>query len=194
MGFVKQIPTRLIAAIKSLDVSDMILVPKAFAKIALAFASFVGEFLKWAGEATWHLLEIIFEVVAPRAIPYLKKAVGAFRSILKNPIGFVGNLVSAAKLGFTNFADRIGTHLKAGLIDWLTGSLEGVYIPKALSLLELGKFALSVLEITWAQIRGKIIKVLGSSGEKIMQGLEVGFDIVVALVKGGAAAAWELIE
>jgi hypothetical protein len=194
MGFVKQIPTRLIAAIKSLDVSDMILVPKAFAKIALAFASFVGEFLKWAGEATWHLLEIIFEVVAPRAIPYLKKAVGAFRSILKNPIGFVGNLVSAAKLGFTNFADRIGTHLKAGLIDWLTGSLEGVYIPKALSLLELGKFALSVLEITWAQIRGKIIKVLGSSGEKIMQGLEVGFDIVVALVKGGAAAAWELIK
>ena len=84
-----------------------------------------------------------------------------------------------------NFADNIGAHLKAGLIDWLTGSLQGVYIPKALTLLELGKFALSVLGITWAQIRGKIVKALGPSGEKIMQGLELAFDIVVALVTGG---------
>src|SRR5262249_730518 len=113
---------------------------------------------------------------------------------LKNPMPFLGNLVSAAKLGFTNFAGNFAEHLKAGMIDWLTGSLEGVYIPKALTLLELGKFALSVLGITWAQIRGKIVKVLGPNGEMIMKGLETAFDIVVALVQGGTAAAWELIK
>jgi hypothetical protein len=194
MGFVRQVPTRLADAIKSLDVSDMILLPKAFAKIALAFAGFVEEFLKWAGEAMWHLLEIIFEVVAPGAIPYLKKAAGAFRSILKNPIGFVGNLVKAAKLGFLNFADNVGQHLKTSLIEWLTGSLPGVYIPQAFTLLEFGKFALSVLGITWGQIRTKIVKALGPNGETIMKALETGFDIVVALAKGGVSAAWELIK
>ena len=130
----------------------------------------------------------------PRPLVYLKKTGAALKSILKNPLPFVGNLVRAAKLGFQNFADNFGSHLKAGLIDWLTGSLEGVYIPKALSLLEIGKFALSVLGISWAQIRGKIVKVLGPNGETIMKGLETAFDIVVALVTGGPAAAWELIK
>src|SRR4029077_3120486 len=98
------------------------------------------------------------------------------------------------KLGLQNFADNFGTHLKAGLIDWLTGSLPGVYIPKAFSLVEVGKFAISVLGISWAQIRGKIVKALGPTGETIMKGLETGFDIVVKLVTGGPAAAWELIK
>ena len=53
----------------------------------------------------------------------------ALKSILKNPMPFVGNLVAAAKAGFTGFAGNFLTHLKAGLIDWLTGSLPGVYIP-----------------------------------------------------------------
>ena len=52
-----------------------------------------------------------------------------------------------------NFADNFLDHLKAGLIDWLTGSLPGIYIPKAFSLLEIAKFVFSVLGLTWANIR-----------------------------------------
>ena len=194
LGFVKQIPTLAVNAFKALEVTDMILVPRAFMKIAGVFGNFILQFISWAGNAAWTLLEIIFEVVSPATLTYLKKTGAALKSILKNPLPFVRNLVNAAKLGLQNFADNFVGHLKAGLIDWLTGSLEGVYIPKALSLLELGKFAISVLGISWAQIRGKIVKVLGPTGETIMKGLETGFDIVVALVKGGPAAAWELIK
>jgi hypothetical protein len=132
--------------------------------------------------------------VKPGLTGYIKKTGAALKSILQNPMPFLGNLVNAAKLGLNNFASNFGEHLKAGLIDWLTGSLQGVYIPKALTLPELGKFALSVLGITWAQIRGKIVTALGPRGETIMQGLETAFDIVKALVTGGAAAAWELIK
>jgi hypothetical protein len=194
LGFVKQIPTLAVNAFKSLEVTDMILVPRAFAKIAGVFGNFIGQFITWAGNAAWTLLEIIFAVVSPATLTYLKKTGAALKSILKNPLPFVRNLVNAAKLGLQNFADNFVGHLKAGLIDWLTGSLEGVYIPKALSLLELGKFAISVLGVSWAQIRAKMVKVLGPAGETIMKGLETGFDIVVALVKGGPAAAWELIK
>jgi hypothetical protein len=194
MGFVRQIPTLFINALKSLELIDLVLPPKAFIKIASVFGGFAIEFLKWAGQTMWTLLEIIFDVVSPGALAYIKKTGAALKSILKNPIPFVKNLVRAAKLGFQQFADKIGTHLKAGLIDWLTGSLEGVYIPTALTLPELGKFALSVLGISWAQIRAKIVKALGPNGETIMKVLETGFDIVVALVTGGPAAAWELIK
>jgi hypothetical protein len=194
MGLVRAVPKKIVDTLKSLTFQDIISVAGTLSKIVGAFVSIAGDFISWGLGTIWNLLEIIFDVVKPGLMGYIKKTGAALKSILKNPIPFLGNLVNAAKLGFTNFADHIGAHLKAGLIDWLTGSLEGVYIPKALTLVELGKFALSVLGITWAQIRGKIVSALGPNGEKIMQGLELAFDVVVALVKGGPAAAWELIK
>lgn len=194
LGFVRQIPTLFINALKSLEIIDLVLPPKAFLKIAGVFAGFAMQFFTWAGSTIWALLEIIFDVVSPGALGYIKRTGAALKSILQNPLPFVKNLARAAKLGFQQFADRFGSHLKAGLIDWLTGSLEGVYIPRALSLPEVGKFALSVLGVSWASIRGKIVKALGPSGETIMKVAETGVDIIVALVTGGPAAAWELIK
>ncbi|MEY2497294.1 MAG: hypothetical protein QOD12_850 [Verrucomicrobiota bacterium] len=194
LGFVQQIPALAIAAFKSLELVDIVLLPRALMKVAAVFGNFIGNFFTWAGNAVWNLAEIIFDVVKPGALGYVKKTGAALKSILKNPLPFVGNLVRAAKLGFTNFAANFLTHLKNGLIDWLTGSLPGVYIPKAITLLEVGKFALSVLGISWGQIRGKIVKALGPNGEKIMAGLEIAFDVIKALVTGGPAAAWEVIK
>ncbi len=191
MGFVRQIPTLFVQAFKSLELVDIILVPRAFAKIAGVFGSFLGEFFKWAGNAVWSLLQIIFEVVAPGAMPYLKKVGAAFKTILKHPITFVGNLVKAGKLGFQQFAGNILTHLKTAFIDWLTGSLTGVYIPKSLEIREIIKFVLSVLGLTWQNIRQKLVKAIG---EPAVKALETGFDIVVTLVTEGPAAAWEKIK
>ncbi|MFM8360379.1 MAG: hypothetical protein ACKOET_17660, partial [Verrucomicrobiota bacterium] len=194
MGFVSQIPDLFVSAFTSLELIDIVLIPRAFAKVAGVFGGFLGQFVSWAGSTLFNLLEIIFDVVSPGAFAYVKKTGAALRSILQNPLPFVGNLVKAAKLGFQNFAGRFLTHLKKGLINWLTGAMTGVYIPKALSLLEFGKFALSVLGISWANIRAKLVKAFGPSGELIVKGLETAFDIVVALVTGGPAAAWNIIK
>ena len=194
LGFVSQIPTLFLSAFKALTIEDIILVPRAFAKLAAVFGGFMGQFASWGLNAMWKLLEIVFDVVSPNAWATVQKTGAALKSILKNPLPFVGNLVNAAKLGFTNFGSNFLTHLKKGLIDWLTGSLQGVYIPKALTLIEFGKLALSVLGITWGQIRAKIVKALGKNGEFIMQGLEGLFDIVMALMNGGPAAAWKVIQ
>jgi uncharacterized protein DUF4157 len=194
VGFVSQIPDLAIAAFKALELWDIVLVPRALIKVGAVFANFLGDFFSWAGSAMWDLLEIVFDVVSPGAWEYIQKTGAALQSILKNPLPFMGNLVKAAKLGFQNFASHFLTHLKNGLLDWLTGSLPGVYIPKAISLPEVGKFALSVLGITWAKIRGKIVKALGPNGEKIMAGLEFAFDVILALKDGGPAAAWKVIQ
>jgi hypothetical protein len=194
LGFVSQIPDLFIKALKSLQWSDILDLPGGFMKIVGVFGKFLVNFISWAGGKVWDLLTLIFEVVAPAVMPYLRKVGAAFKNILKHPLVFVGHLIDAAKLGLNNFIKGFGDHLKKALIDWLTGSLPGVYIPKAFTLPEFGMFALSVLGISWAQIRAKIVKALGPNGEKIMAGLEGVFDVVMALLHGGPAAAWELIK
>src|SRR5262249_20991540 len=63
--------------------------------------------------------------------------------------------------------------------------------PKAFSLQEIVKFVLSVLGISWANVRAKLVKVIPEPAVKAM---ETGFDIVVTLVRDGPAAAWEKIK
>ncbi len=194
ISFVSQIPELFITALKSLEWSDILDLPGGFMKIARVFGGFLVNFVSWAGGKVWDLLQIIFEVVAPAVMPYLRKVGAAFKSILKNPLAFVRHLIAAGILGLENFVKNFGEHLKKALLDWLTGSLPGVYIPKAFTLAEFGKFVLSVLGITWTQIRAKIVKALGPNGETIMKGLETTFDVVKALITGGPAAAWDLIK
>jgi TusA-related sulfurtransferase len=191
--FVSQIPSLFIQALKSLELSDIILVPKAFAKLVNVFGTFIVNFISWAGEAVWNLLEIILDVVAPGIIPYLKKAAGTLRIILKNPLRFVGNLIKAGKQGLMQFAERIGTHLKNSLIQWVTGALggTGIYIPQSFSIQEVVKFVLSVLGLTWQNVRQKLVKVIG---ERAVKTLETGFDLVMTLVTQGPAAAWQKIQ
>jgi hypothetical protein len=191
LGFVQRIPSLFVDAFKSLELMDIVLVPRAFFKIAKVFGGFILDFIRWGGNAVWMLLQIIFEVVAPDVVPYLKKVGAAFKLILKNPIGFVKNLVKAAIQGFRQFAGNIGKHLKASIIEWLTGSLTGVYIPQSFEFREIVKFVLSVLGLSWANIRQKLVKVVGETAVKTM---ETGFDLVVTLVTQGPAAAWEKIK
>jgi len=191
MGFVRQIPGLFMTALHSIQLIDIVILPKAFAKVAGVFGGFFVQFFTWAGHTMWTLLEIIFEVVSPATLTYLKKTGAALKKILLNPLPFMGNLIKAAKLGLTNFAEHFWDHLKAGLIDWLTGSLPGIYIPRAFTLQEIVKFVFSVLGISWANVRAKLVKIVGETAVKVM---ETGFDIVVTLVTQGPAAAWDKIK
>lgn len=190
-GFVSAIPGLFVQAFRALEIADIILIPRAFAKLVGVFGDFAIRFVTWGANAVWTLLEIIFDVVSPGALAYIKRTGAALRSILRNPLPFVGNLVRAAKLGFLNFADHFLTHLRTGLIQWLTGALPGVYIPQAFSLIEIAKFVFSVLGLTWANIRQKLVR---ATSETVVRTLETGFDIVVTLVRDGPMAAWEKIK
>ncbi len=193
LGFARSIPGRIVETLASLTVQDILTVAGAFTKVIGTFAGIAGDFLSWGLNQVVSLLEILFSVVAPGAMPYLKKAKGTFVSILKNPIGFAGNLVRAGKMGFQMFAARIGHHLKTALIKWLVGPLAnaGVYIPKSFSLIEIVKLVLSVLGITWQNVRKKLVKIIP---EPVLKGLEKTAGILVTLVKDGPVAAWEEIK
>ncbi|MES3020477.1 MAG: DUF4157 domain-containing protein [Pseudomonadota bacterium] len=193
MGFVRAIPGQIVATLTSITWQDVVTITGVFGKVGRAFLNVAGQFFSWAGAQVITLLEIIFSVVAPGAVPYIKKARGAFRSIIENPIGFVGNLVRAGKRGFQMFASNIGEHLKTALIKWITGPLgaAGVYIPKSFSLIEVVKLVLSVLGLTWQNIRGKLLKIIP---EPVLVALEKTAGVLVTLVRDGPAAAWQEIK
>src|SRR5205823_2267969 len=99
LGLVTQIPSLIIQTIRSIELMDIILIWRVFIKVGKAFGGFLLQFISWAGDTIWSLLQIIFEVVAPSVVPYLKKVGASFKKILKDPISFVRNLVKAGKLG-----------------------------------------------------------------------------------------------
>jgi len=192
MGLVRSIPARFMAGLRSLEIMDFVVLPSAFIKIGKVFGGFLVDFGRWALGTVLDLLKIIVEVVAPGVMPYIAKAAGAFNTIVRNPVRFVRTLVSAAMLGFRQFTANFLTHLKASLIGWLTGAMagSGIYIPSGFSLLELLKFVLSVLGLTWPNVRAKLVK---ATSETLVKGLETGFDLVRKLVTEGPAAAWQQI-
>lgn len=191
MGIVSAIPGAFLAAFQSLQLVDIIIVPRAFARIIGVFGRIAGQFLQWGLGTVIKLLEIIFSVVAPGAMAYLRRVGGAIQTIFRNPIGFVMNLVRAAKAGFQRFGSNLLRHLQAGLIAWLTGSLPGIYIPRGLNLPEILKFGLSVLGLSWANLRAKLVRAVG---EPAVRAMEMGFDLVVTLVREGPAAAWAQMQ
>jgi hypothetical protein len=192
MAFVRSIPGRITATLRSLTFEDVVSGVGAFRKVGAAFLDLAAEFGAWAFKQVLSLLEILVSVVAPKVLPYIAKARATFQTIVKDPVGFVGNLVRAGKAGFQKFAGNILEHLKTALINWLVGPLAeaGVYIPQSFSLLEIVKLVLSVLGLTWQNIRSKLVKIIP---EPVLVALEKTAGILVTLVTEGPAAAWDQI-
>jgi hypothetical protein len=193
LAYVRGIPQLFLSALQQLELGDLVILPRAFAKVARVFGGFVGSFFSWAGQQVLTLLQIIVEGVAPGVMPYLRRAAGAFRTIVQNPVGFLRNLVRAGVQGLRQFAGNFLSHLGRSLVEWLTGSLgsANLYIPRALNLPEIIRFVLSVLGLTWANVRGKLVRLIP---EPAVRALESGLDLVVRLVRDGPAAAWEQIQ
>ena len=128
-----------------------------------------------------------------RLLGLLKKGEGVIKKIIADPIAFLGNLLNAIKKGLGKFVSNIWTHLKAGFMTWLFGALAkaGIEIPSNLSLPSILKLALSVLGLTWTNIRPKIVKKIG---ERAVTLLEKVVELAQALFTGGPAALWAKIK
>ncbi|MCB9076741.1 MAG: hypothetical protein H6631_04065 [Anaerolineaceae bacterium] len=93
----------------------------------------------------------------------LSRAAAAIGKIIKDPIGFLGNLIDGIKLGFNNFVSNIGTHLKKGLISWLTGSIAGagIILPETFDLKGIFQLVMQILGLSFDQIMKRVADLLG---------------------------------
>lgn len=122
----------------------------------------------------------------------LARAAGAVELIIKDPIGFLGNLVNAVKTGVVNFGSRIADHLKQGLKAWLLGNLAsaGVEIPETFDVKGILRMVMSILGLTWASVRARIVRVVP---EPVMVRLEQTLDVVKIMVAEGLPGLWKWV-
>lgn len=124
----------------------------------------------------------------------LASAISVIRTIVADPIGFLGNLISGITQGFKNFGTNILTHLTSGLVGWLTGTLGsmGITIPQDLfSLKGIFSLVMQILGFTWDYIRRKAVKLLG---EPVVRVLEAGFEVFQIIRNEGIAGLWNYIK
>ncbi len=181
--------------------------PLTWRKAAGMFVNFLGSLYKKAIKIGWSLLTemplLILEgflilVGAPvkKIMGILNKGKQVILKIASNPIAFIGNLFKALKKGFFQFKDNIWKHLKAGLMGWLMGTMEGadIQLPQKWDLKGIVYLILQILGLTYQRIRSKVVKKLGPKGEQIVSFMEKTVSFIVMLVTKGPMALWERIE
>jgi len=126
---------------------------------------------------------------------FIEKAKDQLMTILRDPVQFFKNLVSAVGGGLRNFVDNILKHLKKGLIEWLTGSLSGagITIPDKFDFKGVVSLALQILGLTYDNIKALVVKRLPGA-EKVFDGIEKGFSMAKRLVTEGPIALWEEVK
>ncbi len=122
----------------------------------------------------------------------LSRAANAVELIIRKPIEFLGNLVNAVKTGVLNFGANIVQHLKDGLKGWLLGNLAsaGIEIPEALDAKGILKMVLSILGLTWASVRARILRFIP---EPVLAKLEQTLDVVRILITEGVPGLWRWV-
>ena len=123
----------------------------------------------------------------------LARAAAAIGKIIKDPIGFLGNLVAAVKGGIMGFKERIGTHLQNGLMGWLMGAMgdAGITLPASFDLMGILSLVMQVLGLTYANIRARAVAIVG---EPIVKALETAAEIFKILITQGPAGLWNHIK
>jgi hypothetical protein len=122
----------------------------------------------------------------------LARAAGVVGEIIKNPIGFLGNLIAGIKGGILKFKDNILEHLRKGLMSWLFGALAegGVELPDTFDVKGIIKLLASIFGLTWANIRNRIVKQIG---EPAMAAIEKGVEIFSVLRTQGVSGLWQML-
>ena len=116
---------------------------------------------------------------------------GAVGEIIKNPVGFLGNLIAGVKGGILKFKDNILDHLRKGLMSWLFGALAegGIELPDTFDLKGIIELLASIFGLTWTNIRNRIVKQIG---EKAMAAVEKGVEIFKVI--SGPGCWWPVAD
>ncbi|MCX4963220.1 hypothetical protein OHA98_00005 [Streptomyces sp. NBC_00654] len=124
----------------------------------------------------------------------LAKAGSAIMKILKDPIGFLGNLVKAVGAGLNLFLTNIAEHLKTGVVSWLLGTAvkAGLELPAKFDLKGIIQLIGSLLGLTWDNIRARVTRK--GVPEEAMTAVETSVPVAKNLAREGPAGAVKEIQ
>ncbi|WP_239009164.1 hypothetical protein [Streptomyces sp. CFMR 7] len=124
----------------------------------------------------------------------LAKAASAIMKIIKDPIGFLGNLVTAVGAGLNLFITNIADHLKTGLVSWLLGTAvkAGLDLPARFDLKGIIHLIGGLLGLTWDNIRTRITRK--GVPDEAMSKVETSVPVAASLAREGPAGAAKEIQ
>jgi hypothetical protein len=172
----------------SLKLEDVLSPIETLQRIGGMFSPLFTDLVGFAGAALMKLLEFIYEAVmgagGARVLAIIKKSSATFKTVIQNPVGFLGNLVTAVGMGIRQFAGNILKHLQTGVITWLTGTLTkaGVQLPEKWDLIGIVKFILGLLGLTYPRIRVIAVEVFG---DRIVGALETAAGLIMDIKEKG---------
>lgn len=123
----------------------------------------------------------------------LVKGVAIVGKIIKDPIGFLGNLIKGVKAGLDNFVGKLGKYLEEGVKDWLSEELgqAGIQWPQSLDFKGILSIVLQVLGLTYGDIRSIAVTKFG---EEVVKKLEQTSEIFQILISEGPGGLWKYIQ
>ncbi|MDX3591686.1 hypothetical protein PV749_11180 [Streptomyces sp. ID03-2B] len=124
----------------------------------------------------------------------LAKAASAIMKIIKDPIGFLGNLVKAVGAGLNLFITNIADHLKTGVVSWLLGTAvkAGLDLPARFDLKGIIQLIGSMLGLTWDNIRTRVTRK--GVPDEAMSAVETSVPVAKNLAAEGPAGAVKEIQ
>ncbi|MFN5157863.1 MAG: DUF4157 domain-containing protein [Betaproteobacteria bacterium] len=180
------------AAWNALQLADVLHPIETLQRIVGLFRPLFVDLVSFAGAALMKLLELIYEAAmgagGRRILDILMRARATFVTIIQNPVGFLRNLLGAVGQGIRQFMTNILTHLRDGVIAWLTGPVAraGIQMPERWDARGIIWFVLQILGLTWANVRGKLVRLIG---EPAMAMLERGFALINDIRERGLVVA-----
>ncbi|WP_236065815.1 phage tail protein, partial [Streptomyces poriferorum] len=124
----------------------------------------------------------------------LAKAAGAIMKIIKDPIGFLGNLVRAVGAGLNLFITNIAEHLKTGVVSWLLGTAvkAGLELPQKFDMKGIIQLIGSLLGLTWDNIKARVTRK--GVPDEAMAAVETSVPVAKSIASEGPAGAVKEIQ
>lgn len=148
--------------------------------------------------AAWTFFRSLLDIlgIPPKLVTgIVSKAAKAIGDILKDPVGFLLNLLRALKQGFGQFFDNIGRHLLSGVADWMFAQAAeaGINVPTEFTFRAIGGFILEVLGITVQRVFERIEKKLGKPAADRLRALYEKATRIASAIASGVETAFEWI-
>ncbi|GAB3164151.1 hypothetical protein GCM10027258_85390 [Amycolatopsis stemonae] len=136
-----------------------------------------------AADAIGGALTAIVEL-GPMLLGVLAKAVSAIGAILKDPVGFLGNLVTGVGGGLKLFIRNAGKHLEQGVLAWLLGTAAtaGLQLPTTFDIAGILVMIATLLGISWPNIRSRLVRKVP---EKAVTAAEAALPVLVEVKRRG---------
>jgi len=180
------------AAWESLQLDDVLHPIDTLQRMVRMFRPLMSDLVGFAGAALMKLAELIFEAAmgagGARIVAIFRRARDTFNTIIRDPVRFLRHLLGAVGQGVRQFMNNILTHLRNGVIAWLTGPVAraGIQVPERWDLRGIIWFVLQILGLTWPNVRQKLVRLMG---ERPVSLLEAGFQLLQEIRERGLVQA-----